>query len=72
MFRAANHPQTDGLVERFNRTPTDVLAKTVQKNGQDLDQHLLKVVCAYCTSPQESTKASPFFLLYGHNGKLPP
>ena len=29
------HPQTDGLVERFNRTLTSMLAKTVQKQGRD-------------------------------------
>ena len=31
----AYHPQTDGLVERFHHTLTNMLAKTVEKNGQD-------------------------------------
>ena len=43
----AYHPQTDGLVERFNRTLIDMLAKTVEKNGRDWDQHLPHVLFAY-------------------------
>ena len=31
----AYHPQTDGLVERFDRTLISMLAKTVQKQGRD-------------------------------------
>ena len=67
----AYHPQTDGLVERFNRTLTSMLAKTVKKDGSDWDKHLPYVLYAYRTSPQESTKESPFFLLYGRDSRLP-
>ena len=31
----AYHPQTDGLVERFNHTLTDMLSKKVKKGGKD-------------------------------------
>ena len=67
----AYHPQTDGLVERFNRTLTSMLAKTVQKQGRDWDEHLPYVLYAYSTNVQESTKESPFFLLYGRDAQLP-
>ena len=46
----AYHPQMDGLIERFNRTLTSMLAKTVNQNSSDWDKHLLCFVCA-CTGP---------------------
>ena len=61
----AYHPQTDGLVERFNRTLTTMLAKTVERGGRDWDKHIPYVLFAYPASQQESTQESPFFLLYG-------
>ena len=67
---SAYHPQSDGLVERFNRTVTDMLAKTVDQSGRDWDK-ISYVVYAYRTSVQESTKESPFFLLYGRDARLP-
>ena len=67
----AYHPQTDGLVERFNRTLTDMLAMTVKENGRDWDKHLPYVLFAYRTSLQESTRESPFYLLYGRDPRLP-
>ena len=71
MNTTAYHPQTDGLVERFNRTLTDMLAKTVEKSGRDWDARLPYVLFAYRSSIQESTKESPFFLLYGRDPRLP-
>ena len=67
----AYHPQTDGLVERFNRTLTDMLAKKVEKNGRDWDKHLPYVLYAYRANRQESTQESPFYLLYGRDPQLP-
>jgi len=67
----AYHPQTDGLVERFNRTLTDMLAKTVTRDGADWDDQLPYVLFAYRAAAQESTRESPFFLLYGRDPRLP-
>ena len=67
----AYYPQTDGLVERFNRTLSDMLAKTVAVGGKNWDDCLPYVLFAYRSSPQESTDESPFFLLYGRDPQLP-
>ena len=67
----AYHPQTDGLVERFNRTLTSMLAKMIEKGGKDWNQRLPYVLITYRVSQQHSTLESPFFLLYGRNPRLP-
>ena len=67
----AYHPQTDGLVKRFHRTLTNMLAKVVERNGRDWDHHLPYVLFAYRTSVQASTGESPFFLMYGRDARLP-
>ena len=68
---SAYHPQTDGLVERFNRTLTAILAKTVDRGGKDWAQCLPFVLFAYRASQQQSTLESPFYLLYGRDPRLP-
>ena len=64
------HPQSDGLVERFNRTLTDMLAKSA-KNTTDWDTCLPYVLFAYRATFDASTAESPFFLLYGRDPRLP-
>ena len=74
-FRKTNttayHPQTDGLVERYNRTLTAMLAKTVEKRDTEWDTRLPYVLFAYRACQQSSTQESPFFLLYGRDPRLP-
>ncbi|KAK7889577.1 hypothetical protein WMY93_025137 [Mugilogobius chulae] len=59
------HPQTDGLVERFNQTLKRMLQKFVDDTGKDWDRWLPFVLFAYREVPQASTGFSPFELLYG-------
>ena len=61
------HPQTDGLVERFNNTLKSMLKKTAIQEGKDWDKLLPYVLFAYREVPQASTGFSPFELLYGRN-----
>ena len=56
------HPQTDGLIERLNRTLTSMLSKCETQYGRDWDKRLPYVLFAYCVSVHESTKESPFYL----------
>ncbi len=65
------HPQTDGLVERFNQTLKSMLRKFVSKSGSDWDQWLPYLLFAYREVPQASTGFSPFELLYGQQVRGP-
>lgn len=59
------HPETDGLVERFNQTLKRMLRKFVSDTGKDWDKWLPFLLFAYREVPQASTGFSPFELLYG-------
>ena len=59
------HPQTDGLVERFNQTLKEMLRKTASEEGKAWHKLLPYVLFAYREVPQESTGFSPFELVYG-------
>ncbi|MGH0122279.1 UNVERIFIED_CONTAM: hypothetical protein FKN15_040606, partial [Acipenser sinensis] len=59
------HPQTDGLVERFNKTLKAMLRKVIGKDGKDWDLLLPYLMFAVREVPQASTGFSPFELLYG-------
>ena len=53
------HPQTDGLVERFNQTLKAMLRRTAQ-DGKDWDKLVPFILFAYREVPQASTGFSPF------------
>ncbi len=67
----AYHPQTDGLVERFNGTLAETLSMFVSTNQKDWDEHIPQVLFAYRVSPNATTGESPFYLLYGREPRLP-
>lgn len=65
------HPQTDGLVEKFNSTLLGMISKCSDNTSLEWDQRLPTLLFAYRSMVQESTKESPFFLLYGRDPRLP-
>ena len=67
----AYHPQSDDLIERFNRTLTSMLAKTVQRMAKIWNKRLPYILFAYWSSLHELTRESPFLLMYGCDPRLP-
>uniref|UniRef100_A0A3B5K0P4 Integrase catalytic domain-containing protein n=1 Tax=Takifugu rubripes TaxID=31033 RepID=A0A3B5K0P4_TAKRU len=65
------HAQCDGMVERFNRTLKDQLAKYLSHTGGEWVQYLPQVELAYNSSAHCSTGLSPFFLAHGREPHLP-
>jgi hypothetical protein len=61
------HPKTNGLVERFNRTLCESLAKL--GGEKNWDKNIAPVLYAYRTRKQESTKMKPFYLTYGREAR---
>ncbi len=65
------HPQTDGLVERQNKTLEEMLRSSINTEWDDWDLHLTSAEIAYNTSVQKSTGKTPFFLNNGREMHLP-
>uniref|UniRef100_A0A3P9LUG1 Gypsy retrotransposon integrase-like protein 1 n=1 Tax=Oryzias latipes TaxID=8090 RepID=A0A3P9LUG1_ORYLA len=65
------HPQSDGLVERFNRTLATQLATLTSTHQRDWDQHLPLVLWAYRTAVQESSQCTPALLMFGRELRTP-
>ena len=71
MHTTPYHPQSDGLVERFNRTLLSMLATCLEDHLNEWDQYLSKLCMAYNSSFQSTTGYSPYFLMFGRDAHLP-
>ena len=66
-------PQTNGMVERFNRTIGESLAKLAMDKDKekDWDDYIHAVLLAYRTKKHETTGFAPFYLVNGRQARLP-
>ncbi len=64
---SAYHPQTDGMVERFNGTLKTGLKKFIQDYHGQWHKALPFILFAYRETPHTTTGFSPFELLLGRN-----
>lgn len=65
------HPQSNGMVERFNRTLLSMLSLFVDSNQQNWDTLLPYVMMAYRSSTHATTGFSPYKVLFGREIVLP-
>ena len=65
------HPQSDGMVERFNRTLAGELAKYCREDQEDWDLWLPFALMAYRSAVQEATDFTPARLMLGRELRLP-
>ena len=67
-FSTPYHSKTNGLVERFNRTLCESLAKLGEKK-KEWNNYIALTLFAYRTSKQSSTKIESFYLTYGRKAR---
>ena len=64
-------PQSDGQVERYNRTLIEMLRGKLQENQEDWDLQLQTCMMAYRSSVHESTGETPNMLMLGREIEVP-
>ena len=71
IYSTPYHPQTNGVVERFNCTLVPQISKLQDTQHNNWDEYLQAVVFAYNSGIHKTTKYSPYQLLYGRPPRLP-
>lgn len=65
------HPQSDGMVERFNKTLVTMLSAYVNDHHSDWDRFLPYVMMAYRSSVHETTGFTPNLMMLGREVTTP-
>lgn len=65
------HPQSDGMVERFNKTLATMLSAYVNDHQTNWDESLPYVMQAYRSAVHETTGYTPNFLMLGRETTTP-
>jgi transposase InsO family protein len=60
----AYHPQTNGLVERFNQTIQQMILKICNEDQNDWDIFLPELLFSYRTMVHKTTKQTPFSVMF--------
>ena len=64
---SAKHPQSNGVVERFNRTLAVAISMYVDADHKSWDRYVQQVTYAYNTSIHKATGFTPFYLMFCRN-----
>jgi len=64
-------PQTNGKVESANRVLLRGLKRRLEKGKGHWAEEVPRIVWAYHTTPQSTTKKTPFSLVYGSDAMIP-
>ena len=65
VYSTTYHPQTNGLLERQNRTLVNMLRVYCSRYITNWDKHLPQTVGAYNSTQKSTTWISPFMMLTG-------
>ena len=64
-------PQSDGMVERANRSIQNMISSYISDSQNDWDEHIPLLMMAYRSSVHESTGVSPAMMMFGRELTLP-